>query len=154
MKRTLVLVLGTPTVAALFLLAGGTPASAGEQHHQCATQCRPPKTPPPGGWPCRLDHSCASRHHYPPCPPTPPVHHPKPPGTGHHGHNGHRPPVKPPFVAHPVPPIVHLHHATPVAKATPTQLPRTGGTSLPLAFAGGGFVLAGAGLRKLAKVGA
>lgn len=140
MKRYLI---GAALVAGLVL--GASPAHAADQHqarhkHSCATQCRPPKTPPPGGWPCRLDKSCASKHHYKPCPkpkPTPPpvTVTPRPPKLTHHT-------PKPRTPQHiPAAPVAHT-----------AQLPRTGGLYGPglagLVLIPGGGLLIAAGRKK------
>lgn len=160
MKRTLVIALGTPAVAALFLLAGGSPAAnAGEQHHprsaalgqqsaaerakhhHCTTakRCRPKPLPKPAnGWPCAKTHSCGQKHHYPIC----------------------KPPVTPPPVIHPKPkphhPTSHVvgHRTPPVASRTPDQLPRTGSNVLELVLTAGGLIGGGVGFKRLSKVGA
>lgn len=159
MKRTLVIALGTPAVAALFLLAGGSPAAnAGEQHHprsvalgqqsaaerakhhHCTTakRCRPkPLSKPTNGWPCAKTHSCGQKHHYPICKPT---HH-----GGHHGrgHGSHHPKPKP-----------VLHHHVTVASRTPDQLPRTGSNVLAMVLTSGALIGGGVGFKRLSKVGA
>lgn len=150
MKRLLI----GGALAAGLMLSSPLAAQAHETHHKhaakhsCATQCRhtdgdgqirslrPPKTPPPGGWPCKRDHSCASRHHYKPCPPPvkPPKHH-KPPVK-------HHPAPKPPAV-----------HRVPVAAPVPEGLPRTGPADVPVYLLGASVLIGGGGiLRRLARV--
>lgn len=149
MKR---LLLGSGIAAALMLGApAAAQASTGHHKHwkatvntvragvdsSCQSKCRPPKTPPPGGWPCKADHSCATKHHYKPCPP--------------------------PIVSHPVPPVVHnppvrhdpkppARQRVPVAAPVPEGLPRTGSNVTPLLLSSFGLIGGGALLRRKARV--
>lgn len=132
--------LGRSAVLVLALALGGLllaapSASAGQTKPHCATHCRPAKTPPPGGWPCRLDKSCGERHHYKPC--------------------------KPPIVAHPVPPILYnpkprhdpkppVRQRVPVAAPVP-ELPRTGSDVAPLLLSAFGLLGGGIGVKRLGR---